>query len=561
MKKSLLIALILLSFALTGLAAPVIWAEESSTSLAADLSDFSFTLEGTHYSLPFAFADLAAQGWELGEEGELTPGQTTYLPMAKGEQKARVYLANVGSASQSFSEGQVVGASFDQASVHHANKLVFPDNIQLGSLAKDMLAAYGETAETFELKDQTIYTYSFLTGQAHISVGKKSGQVERVSLFAPSAALALYKEATSTESLKQNLNDPDAVRIGVLEPFSGLYAAAAQMDFQGMELAQTMVPEVLGRKIALVKADNKSDQLEAYNVAQRLVTQDKVVAVLGPHTSMLSQAAAPVFLEEKVPGIATAATSPSVTVDNPYFFRVCVTDTYQGMALAQFAMESLGAKTAAILQDLSSDYSVGLCKQFANTFKDQLGGEAIVFEGSYKAGDQDFGPQLNNLMQANPDIIFCPGNYGDCALLIKQARDLGITAPILGGDTWDNPDFLKIGGDALDQDVYFASHYNASLALTEEADRFAKAYTEKYGEEPTAYAALGYDAYMLLIDAIERAGSTDPEAIRAALLETGAFEGATGTLTFDQEGSPVKSMVITKVVDGAFVAQEATAVK
>ncbi len=142
-----------------------------------------------------------------------------------------------------------------------------------------MLAAYGKTTESFELRDRTIYTYSFLTGQARISVGKKSGQVESVSLFAPSAALALYKEATSPESLKQNLSDPEAIRIGVLEPFSGLYAAAAQMDFQGMELAQAIVPEVLGRKIALVKADNKSDQLEAYNVAQRLVTQAYMLLV------------------------------------------------------------------------------------------------------------------------------------------------------------------------------------------------------------------------------------------------------------------------------------------
>ena len=561
MKKSLFIALIVLSFVFTGLAAPVMWAEESGDSLPSHLSDFSFTLEGLDFHLPFAFADLADQGWALTEDGELNPGQTAYLTIRKADQEAKIYLAALAAVSQAYGDCQVIGISFDQASIEHANKLVFPDNIQLGSLAKDMLATYGEAAETEESEDQTLYIYSFLTGQARIAVGADSDQVEQVTFYAPSAALALYKEATSPESLKENINDPNAIRIGVLEPFSGLFAAAAQMDFRGMELAQSLVPEVLGRKIALLKADNKSDQMEAYNVAQRLVTQEKVVAVLGPHTSMLSQASAPVFLEEKVPAISTAATNPSVTVDNPYFFRACFTDTYQGMALAQYAMESLGAKTAAILQDLSSDYSVGLCKQFANSFKDQAGDDAIVFEASYKTGDQDFGPQLNNLMQAKPDVIFCPGNYGDCALLIKQARDLGITAPIVGGDTWDNPDFLKIGGDALDQDVYFSSHYNAALPLTEEAERFAKAYTEKYGEEPNAYAALGYDAYMLLVDAIKRADSTDPEAIRVALMETSAFEGATGTLSFDQDGSPVKSMVITKVVDGAFVAQEATPVK
>lgn len=362
------------------------------------------------------------------------------------------------------------------------------------------------------------------------------------------------------ESKEEEKDEPEAaagsdevIKIGVFEPFTGASASGGELTTEGIDLAFEEVPEVLGRKIQLVKVDNKSDQVEASNAAQRLVDKDKVNAVIGSYGSSLSIAGGDVFKDAKVPAVGCSPTNPAVTKDNPFYFRVCFIDPFQGTVMAKFASENLEAKTAATIKDISQDYSVGLIKFFNDAFKEINGEDAIVAEASYKTGDQDFTSQLNNIKQTNPDVIFCPGNYGECALIIKQARDLGIECPILGGDTWESPDFIEIGGENINKEVYFSSHFTYEQPVNDVSKEFLEKYKAKFGKEANAFAALGYDAYMVIIDAIERAGSADPEAIRDALAETANFIGATGTITLDAEGDAVKSAVVNQVKDNGFV--------
>lgn len=364
-------------------------------------------------------------------------------------------------------------------------------------------------------------------------------------------------EETSADAAKDDKagseTSDEVIKIGVFEPFTGAAASGGELTFEGIELAFEEVSEVLGRKIELVKVDNKSDQVEASNAAQRLVDKDKVNAVIGSYGSSNSMAGGPVFEEAKVPAVGCSPTNPMVTLGNDYYFRVCFIDPFQGSVMANFAINVLGAKTAATIKDISSDYSVGLVKNFEDAFIAANGKDSIVNQASYKTGDQDFTSQLNNVKQANPDVIFCPGNYGECALMIKQARDLGIDAPMLGGDTWESPDFISIGGENINKEVYFSSHFTAEKPLNDVSEAFLKKYKDKFGKEANAFAALGYDAYMVVIDAIKRADSADPQAIRDALAETKDFIGATGTITLDENGDAVKSAVVNQVKDNKFV--------
>lgn len=345
----------------------------------------------------------------------------------------------------------------------------------------------------------------------------------------------------------------DVVKLGVFEPFTGASASGGELTFEGIELALEEVPEVLGKKIELVKVDNKSEQVEASNAAQRLVDKDKVNAVIGSYGSSLSIAGGTAFKDGKIPAVGCSPTNPAVTLGNEYYFRVCFIDPFQGTVMANFAIDNLKAKTAATIKDIAQDYSVGLIKFFTDAFKAVNGEDSIVAEASYKTGDQDFTSQLNNVKQKNPDVIFCPGNYGECALMIKQARDLGIEAPMLGGDTWESPDFISIGGENINKEVYFSSHFTAEKPVNDVSKAFLEKYESKFGKKANAFAALGYDAYMVIIDAIKRANSVEPQAIRDALAKTEGFIGATGTISLDENGDAVKSACINQVKDNAFV--------
>lgn len=345
----------------------------------------------------------------------------------------------------------------------------------------------------------------------------------------------------------------EVIKIGVFEPMTGPNAAGGEMTVEGIELALELKGEVLGRKVEIIVVDNKSDKVEAANAVSRLIEKDKVVAIIGSYGSSLSMAAGDIVNKAKIPTVGCSPTNPLVTLNNPYYFRVCFIDPFQGTVMANYAVNELGAKTAAVIQDVTQDYSVGLSKYFVDAFRQLTGNQASIVEmSSYNTGDQDFTAQLTNVKNKKPDIIFAPGNYGESALLIRQARELGIDVPFLGGDTWEAPEFLSIGGVAVEGAV-FSTHFTAEAPVTEESEVFLAAYREKFGREANAFAALGYDAYMLILDVIEKAGSADPQAIRDGLAATEGFVGATGVITLDVNGDAVKSAVINQVQDGKFI--------
>lgn len=376
--------------------------------------------------------------------------------------------------------------------------------------------------------------------------------MKKVILLVLSAILVIGSLAGCTQTTSGS-GDSDVIKIGVFEPMTGANAAGGEMTVEGIELAHEKVKEVLGKKVELVVVDNKSDKVEAANAASKLIEKDKVVAIIGSYGSSLSMAAGDIVKNAQVPAVGCSPTNPLVTLNNDYYFRVCFIDPFQGTVMATYAFNELGAKTAAIIQDVQNDYSVGLSNYFADSFKKLTGNDnSIVATTSYNGGDQDFTAQLTSVKSLNPDVIFAPGNYGESALLIKQARDLGINVPFLGGDTWESPEFLSIGGDAVEGAVY-SSHFTAEAPVTSMSETFLAEYKAKFNKDANAFAALGYDAYMVIIDAITRANSADPVAIRDAIAATSGFVGSTGNITLDENGDAVKSAVINKVDGGKFI--------
>jgi len=333
---------------------------------------------------------------------------------------------------------------------------------------------------------------------------------------------------------------------------TGANAAGGQLEVEGVKLANKLYPTVLGKKVELVFADNKSDKVEAASAASNLVEQENVNAIIGSWGSGNSMGAGDVVMDAKIPTVGASCTNPLVTVGNDYYFRVCFIDPFQGKVMAKYAAEKLKAKKVALLQDVSSDYSVGICKFFTDSFVDITGDkDAIVAKSKYNTGDQDFSAQLINIKGTNPDVIFAPGNFTECALIIKQARQLGITTPIIGADTWETPEFLEIGGDAVEGSV-FSTFFATETPITQESKVFMDAYREEYKKEPSAVTALSYDAYLVILDAIKRADSTDPVKIRDEIAKTKNFPGAAGVITIDENNNAVKDAVLKVVKDGKF---------
>lgn len=350
-----------------------------------------------------------------------------------------------------------------------------------------------------------------------------------------------------------NQSGSDVIKIGVFEPMTGLSAAGGQMTVEGIRLANQLYPEVLGKKVQLVIVDNKSDKAEAKNAVTRLIEKDKVNAIIGSYGSSLSMAAGDTVKKAKVPTVGCSPTNPLVTLNNEYYFRVCFIDPFQGTVMAKYAYNNCHAKTVALIRNVSQDYSVGLCKFFQDAFtKLTKNPNAVVATLDYQDGNTDFTAQLTTVQQKKPDVIFAPGNYGDVALLIKQARDLGIKQPFLGGDTLEAPEFIKVGGQAV-EGVALSTHYSKDAPATGMAKKFVDEYIKAYkGKDPNAFAALGFDAYMVILDAIKRAGSADSQKIRDALAQTKNFEGATGIITLDANRNANKSAVILQVQNGQF---------
>lgn len=338
----------------------------------------------------------------------------------------------------------------------------------------------------------------------------------------------------------------DTIKVGVFADLSGTTASFGQSTKNGIELAVDEINSaggVLGKKIQLVVEDDQGRPEQAKTVVSKLVNQDKVQAVLGEVASTNSLAAAPVAQEGKIPMISPSSTNPKVTEVGDYIFRVCFIDPFQGAVMAKYAAKNLNAKTAAIFGDVQSDYSKGLSEVFKKEFA-KSGGK-IVSEQSYAQTDPDFKGQLTAIRATNPDVIYIPGYYGQVGIIAKQARELGMNMPLLGGDGWDSPDLWKLGGDAL-KNSYISNHYSADNPAPQ-IQNFVKAYQAKFGAKPDSLAALAYDSAKVLADALKRAGSTDHQKLRDAIAQTSNFDGVTGKITINAERNAVKPAVVLEL--------------
>lgn len=349
----------------------------------------------------------------------------------------------------------------------------------------------------------------------------------------------------------------EPIKVGVNYELSGAVATYGTHSKDGILLAIEEINAaggVLGgRMLEPIVLDNKSDNAESHSVATRLIADEGVVAHLGPATTGNTLAAIPVATEYKVPLLTTSATSPDVTVDpqtgqtRDYIFRTCFIDPPQAIVAASFIYNDLGLKKAAVYYDNTNDYSKGLYKVFKEEFT-KLGGTVVAEEG-YVDTDKEFRPTLTKFRDAGAEVVYLPGYYQQAALIVSQARELGLNVPFVGADGWDSPDLVKIAGAENLNNTFFTNHYS-SQDQDPKVQKFVEAYKAKYGDAPDSFAALGYDAAYLLADAINRAGSADPEAIKTALANTKDFEAVTGTMSFDEFHNPVKEIAIIEMLDG-----------
>lgn len=342
----------------------------------------------------------------------------------------------------------------------------------------------------------------------------------------------------------------DEIRIGVYLPLTGQNAFGGQLELDGVKMAHEEVPEVLGKKVELFVVDNKSDKVESANAVKRLINRDKVHAVIGTYGSSLAMAGGEVAEKAGIPMVATSATNPLVTIGKEYIFRVCFIDPYQGAGAATYAINELGAQKAALLTDVANDYAVGLAGFFERSFE-KMGGE-IVAKLRYNSGDQDFTAQLTEIISKEPDVMFIPAYFSEGAIIMKQAQELGAEFQIMGGDAMDNPKIVEIGGDAVEGFVHTTFPYDPSMEdMNPTAQKFTENWKDNHpDQDPNVNAALGYDSYMILIDAIKRAGSTEPEALTKALAETEGFEGVTGMTTINETHDAEKPVGIVTIKDG-----------
>lgn len=340
------------------------------------------------------------------------------------------------------------------------------------------------------------------------------------------------------------------IKIGGWLPMTGAVAAYGQDAWAGIRVAMEMNPNVLGKKVEVVVADTKSDKIEAANAMSRLIEKDKVMAVIGEMISGDTMAGGPIAEKAKIPVVSPTATNPLVTQGKKYVFRVCFIDPVQGDIAAKYAFNTLKAKKAALIVDKSQDYCVGLAKFFKDAFN-RLGGK-IVAETFCVTEDKDFSAQLSTIKPTYPDVIYAPNYYSPVALFTRQARELGVKAPVLSGDGAQADELIQIGGKEV-EGVAFTGHFNAKAATTKLAKDFIARFEKKYpGKEPNAFHALAADAYFVLLDAITRAQSMKGEAIRVALATTKNFEAISGRLSIGEDGNAVKPMVINVVKNGKF---------
>jgi len=367
-----------------------------------------------------------------------------------------------------------------------------------------------------------------------------------ISRFRQIAVLSLL----ALQSAALHSAEADPIKIGEIASLTGKEAAFGQSAHKGTLLAieeLNAADGVLGRQLKLITADNQPKAGESATAARKLISRDKVVALLGEVASSRSLEMAPIAQSSKIPMVSPASTNPKVTAVGTYVFRVCFIDPFQGTVMAKFAREDLGLRRVAVLTSVSSAYSVGLSKFFKERFLSE-GGE-IAIEQKYSEGDKDFRSQLTAIKATGVGGIFIPGYYSEAALIAKQARELGITAALFGGDGWEAPQLMQIGGAAL-EGCYYSTHYSPE-DTSPAVQNFVKNYKDRFNDEvPDAMAALGYDSALVLADAIKRAGSTEPDAVREALAATRNFMGVTGNTTIDADRNAAKPAVVVAIKYG-----------
>jgi branched-chain amino acid transport system substrate-binding protein len=339
------------------------------------------------------------------------------------------------------------------------------------------------------------------------------------------------------------------IPIGLYAALTGETATFGNATRDGVNFAVDEINAaggVLGKKIHLYVEDDRSKPEEAAGVVSKLVTQNNVVVLIGENSSSNSLAAAPIAQQNKVPMVSVSSTNPEVTKKGDFIFRVCFIDPLQGAAIARFARENLKLNNVAILQDVKSDYSVGLAKVFTDVFT--AAGGKVAMNQSYSAGDADFRAQLTAIKQSNAQAIFIPGYYTEAGQIAIQARDLGLNQPLLGGDGWDSPKLLEIGGANLEGSYYATT---VSLSSPDPAtQKFVAAFRAKFNRDPEGLNALGYDAMKVVAAAITKAGKLDKQAIRDQIAATKNFPGASGEITIGPDRNPVKPVPIVVIKNG-----------
>jgi branched-chain amino acid transport system substrate-binding protein len=358
-----------------------------------------------------------------------------------------------------------------------------------------------------------------------------------------------------TLTLALTLKAAPPIKVGEVDPLTGGVSQFGIGCHRGFLLAFEQINGeggILGQKIELITEDDQSKPGQSATAVRKLITQDKVAAILGDATSSATLEAAPIAQSDKIPMMTPTATNPRITEVGDFIFRVCFLDEFQGRMLARFARVQLKAQKIFTLTDVKQDYSVDLLKFFKDEFT-KLGG-TIVGEQSYSTGDTDFRAQLTPIRAVKPDAVYVPGYYQEAALIVKQGRQIGLTMPFIGCDGWANQALIEIGGKAVNG-CFFTNHFSPD-DQSPIVKSFVTKYQEKYGTLPDTFSALGYDAARLLSGAIQRAGSTDPAAVRDALARTADFQGVTGQISFDANRNASKPGLIVTVKDGKFEVAE-----
>lgn len=354
-------------------------------------------------------------------------------------------------------------------------------------------------------------------------------------------------------------SDSTKIVIGQFTSLTGSEATFGISSDNGLKLAVEEINKtggILGKQIELITYDNRGLPAETQTVVEKLITRDKVVALIGEVASARSKAAAPICQTNKIPMISPASTNPEVTLIGDYIFRVCFIDPFQATVMSKFALNSMKVKKVALLIDQKNAYSTGLAENFKKVFK-EMGGE-IVGEQKYQAGDKDFKGQLTALKSTNPDAVFLPGYYTDVGLIAIQAREIGLSVPLFGGDGWESEKLTE--GKAKDalEGCFFSTHVSAEDP-NPKVKEFIKKYSDKYKMEPDAMSFLSYDAGMLLFDAIKRANSTNGDEIRKQLAATKDFPGVTGNISMNEQRNAIKPAVVLEIKDGKFKYKETIA--